>query len=94
MVLERTVKGWVKTTLDGMGAYYFMPVQTGYGQRCLDFIGSHRGRAFAIETKAPGKKPRPTQKVIMRKMEAAGMAVFVIDSKESIAPLRQWLEKC
>lgn len=72
--------------------YYFMPVQTGYGSPTLDYLGSSRGRAFAIETKAPGKKPTVRQLAIMREMEKAGMKVFVIaGNPEEYEALRLWL---
>jgi len=90
---EAKVKRHVSQTLKRAEAvYYFMPVQTGYGSPTLDYLGSSHGRAFAIETKAPGKKPTLRQVAIIREMEAAGMKVFVIagDPKEYEA-LRLWL---
>lgn len=72
--------------------YYFMPVQTGYGSPTLDYLGSSRGRAFAIETKAPGKKPTIRQLAIIKEMEAAEMKVFVIaGNPEEYEELRLWL---
>lgn len=72
--------------------YYFMPVQTGYGSPTLDYLGSHRGRAFAIETKAPGKKPTVRQLAIIREMEKAEMKVFVIAGDPvEYEELRLWL---
>ena len=72
--------------------YYFMPVQTGYGSPTLDYLGSSRGRSFAIETKAPGKKPTVRQLAIIKEMEAAKMKVFVIDGQPfQYEELRLWL---
>ncbi len=72
--------------------YYFMPVQTGYGSPTLDYLGCSRGRAFAIETKAPGKKPTLRQEAIMAEMKRAGMKVFVIDGQpKQYEELRLWL---
>lgn len=72
--------------------YYFMPVQTGYGSPTLDYLGCSAGRAFAIETKAPGKKPTMRQLAIIAEMEKAGMKVFVIDgSPIHYEELRLWL---
>jgi hypothetical protein len=69
-----------------------MPVQTGYGSPTLDYLGSSRGRAFAIETKAPGKKPTVRQKAIIKEMEHAGMKVFVIaGNPKEYEELRLWL---
>jgi len=72
--------------------YYFMPVQTGYGSPTLDYLGTSRGRGFAIETKAPGKKPTVRQSAIIKEMERAEMKVFVIDGQpHQYEELRLWL---
>ncbi len=71
--------------------YQFWPVQTGYGAATLDCLGCYQGRAFAIETKAPGGKPTTRQKLTIREMEAADMTVFVIDGKEGLGDLEMWL---
>lgn len=89
---EGKVKRKVSQILKGAEElYYFMPVQTGYGSPTLDYLGCSRGRAFAIETKAPGKKPTARQVAIMQEMLAAGMAVFVIDGQDhQYEALKQW----
>lgn len=71
--------------------YFFMPVQGGYGSPCLDYIGGHNGRAFAIEAKAEGKRPTQRQTDTINEMTAAGIRVFVIDSEKELQPLRAWL---
>ena len=72
--------------------YYFMPVQTGYGSPTLDYLGSSKGRAFAIETKAPGKKLTARQAVIKKEMDDAGMRTFVIAGAPlEYEELRLWL---
>ncbi len=71
--------------------YQFWPVQTGYGAATLDCLGCYQGRAFAIETKAPGGKPTVRQKLTIREMGAANMTVFVIDGNEKIEDLEMWL---
>ena len=87
--VKRHVSGILKRAKE---VYYFMPVQTGYGSPTLDYLGSSRGRAFAIETKAPGKKPTTRQLAIIREMEAAGMRVFVIAGHPNeYEALRLWL---
>lgn len=72
--------------------YQFWPVQTGYGAATLDCLGCYQGRAFAIETKAPGGKLTARQKLTIREMEAADMEVFVIDGEVGIRSLEIWLE--
>lgn len=76
---ESKVKARVKTLLLGAGAYHFWPVQTGYGAATLDCLGFHKGRGFAIETKAPGKKATVRQRVTAQAIETSGAAVFIID---------------
>jgi hypothetical protein len=78
---EAKVKLAVKQTLKRYGAYYFMPVQMGYGAPTLDFLGCHKGRAFAIETKAPGKTLTARQEQTIEEMLKAGMKVFVIGDR-------------
>ena len=73
--------------------YYHMPVQNGMGRPTLDYVGCHMGRFFAIETKAPGKKPTARQKLTMQEMESAGAEVFLIDSVDAIGELDQWLKE-
>lgn len=75
---EKYVKEQVKKLLKKYKAYYFMPVQSGFGSSCLDFIGTHKGRGYAIETKRPGKKMTPRQELVADEMRAAGTAVFLI----------------
>lgn len=75
--------------------WHWMPVVSGYGEPSLDFLCAVRIRnlaaMFAIETKAPGKKPTPRQEMTIAKMEAVGVKVFVIDGEEGINELKNWL---
>lgn len=93
MTPEGAVKKEITATLRSYGpnVYFFMPVQGGYGAATVDYLGSHRGRAFAIEAKAPGKLPTARQTKIMNDMRAAGMRVFLIDSVKEVLVLRAWL---
>lgn len=77
---EGKLKDQVKAFLKERGAYYHMPVQTGYGVPTLDFIGCCMGRFFAIETKAPGKKPTARQNLTIREMQAAHAHVVWINT--------------
>lgn len=73
----------MKLELQRSRTYSFWPVQTGMGARTLDCLGSSRGRAFAIETKAPGQKLTEQQEWIKQRMELAGVRVFVIDTTDA-----------
>ena len=92
MTPEGKVKDKVKKLLKEAGVYYHMPVQNGMGAPTLDFVGCHQGNFFAIETKAPGKKPTARQEQTIAEMRRSMAAVFVVDgTEETIAPLRAWL---
>lgn len=89
---EGRVKLQVKKMLDEAKCYYHMPVQNGMGKPTLDFIGCHRGRFFAIETKAPGKLPTPRQEGTIREINLAVGMAFVIDGTDgSYDLLKMWL---
>ena len=100
---EGKVKARVKDIISKCGddAYCFWPVQTGMGSRTLDCLGVHKGAAFAIETKAPGKHPTEIQELIIEQMERAGVTVFVIGERETgdayrysgIEDLTRWLRQ-
>lgn len=91
MTPEGTVKAKVKAVLKRYagGMWYDMPVPGGYGRSSLDFYGACFGHAFAIETKAPGKKPTPRQQACIDDMRNAQIMVFVIDG--DTGELEQWL---
>lgn len=72
------------------GVFYTMPVPSGFGESTLDYLGCYRGRFFAVETKALGKKPTPRQQLIIESMKRAGAAVFVIDGDTT--ELEQWIK--
>lgn len=45
-----------------------------------DYIILRDGRAYFVETKAPGEKPRPSQLIEFTAIETAGVPVAVVDS--------------
>lgn len=89
---ESRVKAKVKELLKKYGAYWHCPVQNGMGAPSLDFIGCHYGDFFAVETKAPGKKPTPRQEMTMESMEKAGGRPFVVAGDAGMEELEEWLE--
>jgi hypothetical protein len=94
--MAQTPEGRVKQKVSGLlkatpGVFYDMPVPSGYGGSTLDYIGCYLGRFFAVETKAPGKKPTARQKQIIARMQAAGAKVFVIDG--DLTELEDWLNR-
>ena len=76
---EGKVKDKVREILDDRGAYYFMPVQMGYGSATLDFLCCIKGIFVAIETKRPGgaKLTLRQQSVLNAVLKAGGIALVV-----------------
>jgi hypothetical protein len=95
MTPEGKVKALVKAALKLHDAWSFMPVQNGMGTPSLDFLCAARFRGmavmFAVETKAPGKKPTPRQELTIAAMQAVGIKVFVIDGEKGVDEMRTWL---
>lgn len=76
------------------GMYSYWPVPSGYGRTTIDVIGCYRGQFFAIETKAPGKKPTLRQTGELQGMERAMGKTFVVVGPNDIVldELREWLD--
>lgn len=86
---EGAVKKDVRTYLDALGAYTFMPVQMGYGTRTIDYlccvpaiitpsmVGRTMGCFVGIEAKAVGKYPTKFQDITMRAQHDAGAIVVL-----------------
>lgn len=72
--------------------YYNFPVPAGYGTPTLDCLGCYNGMFFAIEFKAPGKKPTPRQSLCIQQMQEAGAAVFIVDGEDSLKTFEGWLD--
>lgn len=88
---EGKIKDKVKAYLDSIGAYYFMPVQMGYGKRTLDFLCCVRGYFVAIETKRPGSDMSPFQKRIRHDIESADGVVWRINNDDELEEFkRNW----
>lgn len=81
---EGKIKDKVKAYLDSIGAYYFMPVQTGYGKRTLDFLCCICGAFIAIEAKRPGAKAKPFQTRVADEIGKAGGNTWVITNDEEL----------
>lgn len=80
MTPEGKVKSSVRKLLARyQGMYSYWPVPGGFGRATVDVIGCYRGRFFAIEVKAPGKKPTLRQTQTLSEMQAAMGRTFIID---------------
>ncbi len=91
MTPESKVKEQVKKLLKEHKVYWHCPMQNGMGKPSLDFICCCNGRFFAIETKAPGKKPTKRQEVTMMEIAFAGGFVFVVSNQEELNILEAYL---
>jgi predicted RecB family endonuclease len=91
MTPEGRVKDRVKALLKKHGAYYHMPVQNGFGAPTLDIIGCHKGRFFAVETKAGRGDYTDRQRQTAENMATAGARVFLVNSHQGYDELQIWL---
>ena len=83
MTPEKKVKEKVKALCKQYGAYYAMPMGTGYGNAGIpDFLICNNGRFIAVETKATkDKKPTALQERNLAAIkEAGGIALVIHDT--------------
>jgi len=83
MTPEKKVKEKVKALCKQYGAYYAMPMGTGYGNAGVpDFLICHNGHFIAVETKADKtKKPTALQEKNLASIrEAGGIALVIHDT--------------
>lgn len=95
----RTTEGRVKEKLRKLlkgypGLYQYWPVPSGFGRTTVDVLGCYRGRFFAVELKAEGKKPTLKQHLELVSVEQAMGKSFVIAGVESpvFDSLKDWLD--
>lgn len=66
--------------LENVGAYYVMPVTSGYGNSgAPDFLVCIRGQFVGIECKAGGNKPTALQEKNLEKIRESGGLTFVVN---------------
>lgn len=81
---EHTVEEALKKKIKSLGGWCIKLLPyliSGLPDRLVLLPG---GRLYFIELKAPGKKPRPTQEVVIKKLRGLGFEVLIIDSLETI----------
>jgi hypothetical protein len=85
---EGKVKKAVRQVLDGLGAYYVMPVTGGYGrQGAPDFLVCLEGNFFGIETKAGKGKLTALQELNLKRIiDAGGVALVVREDDVKYLP--------
>jgi pantoate kinase len=77
---EVKVKKQIRKLLDEAGAYYAMPIGTGYGNSGVpDFLICHKGRFIAVEAKAGRNKPTALQEMHLQNISDRGGIALVIN---------------
>lgn len=77
--------------LDEAGAYYAMPIGTGYGNSGVpDFLICHKGRFIAVEAKAGRNKPTALQELHMERIRNNGGIALVIN-EDNLQELKELL---
>ena len=85
--LEKQVEGYLVRRVKeagGLAAKWVSPGLNGVPDRIVFLPG---GRIIFVEVKAPGKKLRPIQEHIRKKLEDLGVDFKVIDTKEAVNAL-------
>jgi hypothetical protein len=91
---EGKVKAKVKAILGFFGVEYDMPVSSGFGKQQLDFCPvSVNGHLLLIETKAPGEKLTPLQRVTAMRWLKTGASVFIISNNDGLDALERYLRR-
>lgn len=91
MTPEGKVKAKVKKILIECGAYYAMPIGTGFGNAGVpDFLVCYRGKFIGIECKANGGKPTALQLKNLADIESAGGSAVIIN-ETNVETLRKTL---
>lgn len=77
--LERSLKSTVELTMRGLCLKLLSQHMIGLPDRLCLLPG---GKAFFVEVKTTGKKPRKIQEFIHNKLRALGFQVYVLDSSK------------
>jgi len=75
--------GWWYPAVQGMMSVRGVP----------DVVGHYKGRFFAVEAKAPGKKPTGLQALQIAAISASGGEAFVVDGAETLKEFECWLRQ-
>jgi len=79
---ESKVKKKVKEVLKNLGAYYVMPVTSGYGNSGVpDFLVCYQGKFIGLECKAGKGKVTALQQRNLDQIDLAGGWSFVINEE-------------
>lgn len=89
---EKDIENYLKRKTKGLCFKFTSPGTIGVPDRIVVM----KTGVFFVEVKSPGKKPRPSQILMHKKIKAAGQPVWVVDSYESVdkalAEMENWNE--
>lgn len=89
---ESKVKKSVKNVLESLGAYYVMPVTSGFGRSgAPDFLVCLKGRFIGIECKSGVKLPTALQLDNLERIESCGGLALVIN-EDNVVHLVHYLQ--
>ncbi len=80
-MLEKTIERYLVNNVKQMGGIAIKLNPIGFAGLPDRMVLLPNGIIFFVETKAPGKKPRPLQLSVHIKLIKLGFKVYVIDSK-------------
>lgn len=87
---EAKVKKQIRKLLDEIGAYYAMPVGSGFGNSGVpDFLVCYEGRFLAIEAKAGKGKTTALQDQHIERIRRSGGSALIIN-ETNIEDIRLW----
>jgi len=92
---EVKVKKQIRKILDEHGAYYAMPIGTGYGNSGVpDFLVCHGGEFLGIEAKAGKNKPTALQEAHLQRIrDAMGRALVINeDNLHELTEALKWMK--
>jgi hypothetical protein len=92
---EVKVKKQIRKILDEHGAYYAMPIGTGYGNSGVpDFLVCCGGEFLGIEAKAGKNKPTALQEAHLQRIRDAGGRALVIneDNLHELTEVLKWMK--
>jgi pantoate kinase len=88
---EAKVKKQIRKILDEAGAYYAMPIGTGYGNSGVpDFLICFNGSFIAVEAKAGAGKTTALQESHLSRIRSSGGTALVIN-EQNIDQLKGYL---
>jgi pantoate kinase len=91
MTPEVRVKKQIRKILDEVGAYYAMPIGTGYGNTGVpDFLVCANGKFVGIEAKAGKGKTTALQEAHLSRIRTSGGTAVVIN-EDNIHTLKEVL---